>query len=103
MSAFGGKAGFDDGRNILIEYRYAAGKADQLPALANELAALPVDIILAVGTPATRAAQAATKTIPIIFCRVGDPVGYGLVASLAHPGGCIGGAAKKRKRYSRRH
>jgi putative tryptophan/tyrosine transport system substrate-binding protein len=79
--------GFDDGRNILIEYRYAAGKADQLPALANELAALPVDVILAVGTPAARAALAATKTIPIIFCRIGDPVGYGLVASLAHPGG----------------
>lgn len=84
--------GFDDGQNILIEYRYAAGKADQLPALANELAALPVDVILAVGTPATRAAQAATKTIPIIFCRVGDPVGYGLVASLAHPGGNATGA-----------
>jgi putative tryptophan/tyrosine transport system substrate-binding protein len=81
------ESGFDDGRNILIEYRYAAGKADQLPALANELAALPVDVILAVGTPAARAAQAATKTIPIIFCRIGDPVEYGLVTSLAHPGG----------------
>ena len=79
--------GYEDGRNIVIEYRYAAGKAEQLASLAAELVALPVDVILAVGTPAARAALAATKTIPIIFCRIGDPVGYGLVASLARPGG----------------
>jgi putative tryptophan/tyrosine transport system substrate-binding protein len=83
--------GFDDGRNIQIEYRYAAGKADQLPPLAAELAAQPVDVILAVGTPAARAALGATKTIPVIFCRIGDPVAYGLVASLAHPGGNASG------------
>jgi putative tryptophan/tyrosine transport system substrate-binding protein len=83
--------GFDDGRNIQIEYRYAAGKADQLPSLAAELAALPVNVILAVGTPAARAALGATKTIPIIFCRIGDPVAYGLIASLAHPGGNASG------------
>jgi putative tryptophan/tyrosine transport system substrate-binding protein len=83
--------GFDNGRNIQIEYRYAAGKADQLPTLAAELAALPVDVILAVGTPAARAALGATKTIPVIFCRIGDPVAYGLVASLAHPGGNASG------------
>jgi putative tryptophan/tyrosine transport system substrate-binding protein len=83
--------GFDNGRNIQIEYRYAAGKADQLPSLAAELAALPVDVILAVGTPAARAALGATKTIPIIFCRIGDPVAYGLVVSLAHPGGNASG------------
>jgi putative ABC transport system substrate-binding protein len=82
-----GDRGYVDGRNIVIEYRYAAGKAEQLPSLAAELAALHVDLIVAVGTPAARAAIAATKTIPIIFCRIGDPVGYGLVASLAHPGG----------------
>ena len=79
--------GYEDGRKIVIEYRYAAGKAEQLPSLAAELAALPVDIILAVGTPAARAAIAATRTIPIVFARIGDPVGYGLVASLARPGG----------------
>jgi putative ABC transport system substrate-binding protein len=75
--------GYADGRNIVIEYRYAAGRADQLPSLAAELAALPVDTILAVGTPTARAAIAATRTIPIIFARIGDPVGYGLVASLS--------------------
>ena len=79
--------GYDDGRNIVIEYRYAAGKAERLPLLAAELAALPVDVILAVGTPAARAAIAATRTIPIVFARIGDPVGYGLVSSLARPGG----------------
>ena len=79
--------GYDDGRNIVIDYRYAAGKAEQLPSLAAELAALPVNVILAVGTPAARAAIAVTRTIPIVFARIGDPVGYGLVASLARPGG----------------
>jgi putative ABC transport system substrate-binding protein len=79
--------GYDDGRNIVIEYRYAAGKAEQLPSLAAELAALPVNVILAVGTPAARAAIAVTRTIPIVFARIGDPVGYGLVTSLARPGG----------------
>ena len=79
--------GYADGRNIFIENRYGAGKLEQLPSLAAELVALPVDLILAVGTPAARAALAATRTIPIVFARVGDPVGNGLVASLARPGG----------------
>ena len=87
-----GDRGYADGRNIAIEYRYAAGKPEQLPSLAAELAALHVDLIVAVGTPAAKAAIAATKTIPIIFCRIGDAVGYGLVTSLAHPGGNATGA-----------
>jgi putative ABC transport system substrate-binding protein len=79
--------GYIEGQNIAIEYRYAAGKAERLPSLAAELVAVPVDIIVTVGSPAARAAVAATKTIPIVMSRVGDPVAYGLVASLARPGG----------------
>jgi putative tryptophan/tyrosine transport system substrate-binding protein len=79
--------GYVDGRNIAINYRYADGKAERLPSLAADLAALPVNAILTVGTPAARAAIAATKTIPIVFSRAGDPVGLGLVTELAKPRG----------------
>jgi putative ABC transport system substrate-binding protein len=86
------KRGYEDGRNIIIEYRYAAGRVERLPSLAAELAALPVDIIFCVGTVASKAAVAATATIPIVFSRIGDPVRYGLVAALARPGGNATGA-----------
>jgi len=79
--------GFVDGRNIVIEYRYAAGRVERLPSLAAELSAIPVDIIFSVGTLASKAAIAATRTTPIVFARVADPVGSGLVAGLARPGG----------------
>jgi putative tryptophan/tyrosine transport system substrate-binding protein len=79
--------GYDDGRNIIVDYRYADGKAELLPSLATDLVAIPVDLIVAIGTPASRAALAATRTIPIVMARIGDPVGYGLVSSVARPGG----------------
>jgi putative ABC transport system substrate-binding protein len=78
--------GYEDGKNVNIEYRYAAGKVERLPLLAAELATLPVDVICSVGTVASKAAVAATGTIPIVFSRVGDPVRYGLVESLSRPG-----------------
>ena len=72
------RLGYEEGRNVTIEYRYAAGKVELLPSLAAELVALPVDVIFTVGTVATKAAVAATKTIPVVFARVGDPVHMGL-------------------------
>jgi putative ABC transport system substrate-binding protein len=83
--------GYVQGQNILIEYRAADGKLERLPRLATELARLKVDVILAGATPAARAAQKATTTIPIVASSMGDPVGDGLVASLARPGGNITG------------
>jgi putative tryptophan/tyrosine transport system substrate-binding protein len=80
-----------DGQNIVIEWRFAKGKADLLPELATELVRLKVDVIIASATQATQAAKEATKTIPIVFLRAGDPVAYGLVDSLARPGGNITG------------
>ena len=80
-----------EGKNIFVDYRYADGKTDRLPALAAELVRLQVDIIVTAGSPSTRAAKEATATIPIVMTRDGDPVGNGFVASLARPGGNITG------------
>lgn len=79
------------GENLLIEYRYAEGRRDRLPALAQELLELSVGVILAVDTPAIQAARDATSTVPIVMGVSGDPVGAGFVASLARPGGNITG------------
>jgi putative tryptophan/tyrosine transport system substrate-binding protein len=79
--------GYDEGQNLVIEYRYAEGNLERLPALAAELVRLKVDLIVAVASAATRAVQHATRTIPIVMAGTSDPVGQGLVASLAHPGG----------------
>jgi putative ABC transport system substrate-binding protein len=80
-----------EGKNILIEYRFAEGKAERLPELARELVLLKVDAIFTTGTPAIFALKEATKTIPIVFFSTSDPIGTGVVASLAHPGGNITG------------
>jgi ABC-type uncharacterized transport system substrate-binding protein len=82
--------GYIDGKNIVIEWRYAEGKLDRLTTLANELVSLKVDVIVTSTTPAIQAAQQATRTIPIVTISA-DPVGTGLVASLARPGGNITG------------
>jgi putative ABC transport system substrate-binding protein len=83
--------GYVEGQSILIEYRSADGKIERFPQLANELASLKLDLIIAPNTPAARAVQRATSSIPIVVQIMGDPVEDGLVASLARPGGNITG------------
>jgi len=83
--------GYVEGKNIIIEYRYAEGKFERLPDLAAELVRLNVDVILALGVPPTRAAKQVTTTIPIVMGGGSDPVRAGLVASFARPGGNITG------------
>ena len=80
-----------DGRNVQIDYRRAAGDADRLRAFAKELVARQPDVIFAVTTPAVAALLAETRTLPIVFAQVSDPVGSGFVASLARPGGNVTG------------
>jgi putative ABC transport system substrate-binding protein len=83
--------GYVEGKNLLIEWRYADNKTEPLPGLAEELVQLKVDAIVTIGTPATRAAKNATTTIPIVIGTATDPLGSGLIESLAHPGGNITG------------
>jgi putative ABC transport system substrate-binding protein len=83
--------GYVEGKNVVVEWRFADGAYDRLPYLAAELVRLNVDVIVAPSSSAIRAAQQATTTTPIVFISTGDPVGSGFVASLARPGGNITG------------
>ena len=85
--------GYVEGRTIVVEHRSAEGRFDRLPELAAELVRIRVDVIVAVVTQAALAAKNATKTIPIVMLAVGDPVGAGLVTSLAQPGGNVTGTS----------
>src|SRR5262245_1807567 len=79
--------GYEEGRTIALEVRWAEGRYERLPALAAELVKLRVDVLVASATPSALAAKSATGTIPVVMVAVGDPVGSGLVASLARPAG----------------
>jgi putative ABC transport system substrate-binding protein len=83
--------GYEVGRNIIIEYRWADGEYERFPALVAELIAAKVDVIVTAGTPAALAVKKATTAVPIVMVAVGDPVGTGLVPSLARPGGNLTG------------
>ena len=85
--------GYSEGRNILVDYRWGQGRFETLPKLASELLDSQVDVIVAVVTAASLAAKAATDKVPIVMIGVGDPVGVGLIASLARPGGNITGTS----------
>ena len=92
-AAFRGLAeeGFVPGQNVAVEHRWADGQYDRLPAFANELVRLRVNVIVAIAPPAARAAKAATSSIPVVFSSAGDPVALGLVSSLNRPGGNLTG------------
>jgi putative ABC transport system substrate-binding protein len=83
--------GYVVGRNVVIDYRDAEGKLERLPALAAELVALKVDVVVVAGSPAVLPARQATRTIPIVFTAAADPVASGLVTSLGNPGGNVTG------------
>src|SRR5438034_6744446 len=86
-----GSWGWIEGQNVVIERRYAENRVERLPELAAELVRLNVDVIVGIGTLAPLAAKRATSTIPIVMTAAGDPLGSGLIANLARPGGNVTG------------
>ena len=94
--------GYVEGRTVVTEYRFGDGRTDRLVELALELVNLPVDVIVTSGTPATLAAKQATQSIPIVFAASADPVGAGVVASLARPGGNVTGLSLMSSDLSRK-
>src|SRR6266581_4174134 len=95
--------GYVEGKNLVIEWRFADSQYERLPGLAAELVRLKVDVIVTAATPGARAAQQATATIPIVLTTVSDPVGFGFVKSLARPGGNITGLANLASDISPKH
>jgi putative tryptophan/tyrosine transport system substrate-binding protein len=85
--------GYVEGQNVIVEARYAEGKAERFQEFAEEMVRLKVDIIIVFTTPAARAAKNATTTIPIVFPTAIDPVGTGVISNLRHPGGNVTGGA----------
>jgi putative ABC transport system substrate-binding protein len=83
--------GYVNGRTVVVEERQADGQLERLPTLAQELVSVPVDVIVSVAASATIAARQATSTIPIVMVHAGDPIGHGLIESLARPGGNVTG------------
>ena len=98
-----GDLGYVEGRNLTLDLRFADGKSELLPSLAGELVKLGVDIIVTTDTPTALAAQKATHSIPIVLATAADPVGNGLVTSLAHPGGNITGLSNISSDLSSKH
>jgi putative tryptophan/tyrosine transport system substrate-binding protein len=95
--------GYVEGKNIRFEFRWAQGKLDQLPELAQDLVHIPVDLIITLAPEATLAAQRATRTIPIVFVAMGCPLASGVVASLARPGANLTGTTRMISEMSAKH